>query len=96
MATLYLDRFGHRTFVLVGWAAAAVLTLALAFVDKGHVALMFGLITLSTIPIQSMTVALFPLSVEPFPTLRLTTAQGLSSAGGSTSGNTGFRTARDG
>ncbi len=86
VATLSLDRFGRRAYILVSWAAATVLTLALAFVDEGNVVLMFALITLSTIPIQIMAVALFPMSVEPFPTLYRATAQGLSSASGKIGG----------
>jgi len=86
VATLFIDRVRRRPFVLASWAAAAVLTLALVLVDEGNAVLMFVLITISAIPIQFVAVAMFPLSVEPFPTMQRGTAQGLSSASGKLGG----------
>jgi sugar phosphate permease len=48
--------------------------------------LMFVMITVSALPLQMLAMALFPLSVEPFPTLVRGTAQSLSSASGKAGG----------
>ena len=59
-----IDRFDRRPLVLRGWAIATLLTVVMAFVDEQSVAAVFGLIVLSTIPVQTVSVALFPWSVE--------------------------------
>lgn len=85
-AILVIDRFGRRRFVLVCWAMTTVLTLGLAAVAGGQAIAMFVLITVSALPVQAIAVAMFPLSVEAFPTLVRATAQGLSSACGKLGG----------
>jgi len=82
----YLDRLGRRTFILWSWALSTVLTFGLAAIGAGHVIPMFVMITVSALPTQPLAMALFPLSVEPFPTLFRGTAQGLSSASGKLGG----------
>jgi hypothetical protein len=72
--------------VLSGWVLATVLTIAMAFVDRGAVTVVFVLIILSTVPIQTVTVALFPWSVEFFPTALRASAQGICSASGKLGG----------
>jgi putative MFS transporter len=81
-----LDRLGRRQFILWNWALATVLTFGLAAINAGHVIPMFVMITVSALPTQPLAMALFPLSVEPFPTLFRGTAQGLSSASGKLGG----------
>lgn len=85
-ATIYLDKLGRRSFMLVSWGVTTLLTISLIFVDEGNAILMFALITLSAIPAQLVAVVAFPLSVEPFPTMLRGTAQGLSSAAGKLGG----------
>jgi MFS transporter, putative metabolite transport protein len=85
-AVFFVDRVGRRKFVLIWWAVTLVLTLGLAFAVGGNVILMFVLISVSALPNQIVTVALFSLSVESFPTLQRATAQGLSSASGKLGG----------
>jgi nitrate/nitrite transporter NarK len=72
--------------VLRGWAIATAITAGMAFVDRGQVTAVFVLIVLSTVPIQTVTVALFPWSVEFFPTAMRGTAQGICSASGKLGG----------
>ena len=86
VSTVFVDRVGRRSLVLSGWTIATMLTTVMAFVDDGQVAAAFTLIVLSTLPIQTVTVALFPWSVEFFPTAIRATAQGICSASGKLGG----------
>jgi MFS transporter, putative metabolite transport protein len=86
VSTVFVDRVGRRSLVLSGWAIATMITTVMAFVDDGQVAAAFTLIVLSTLPIQTVTVALFPWSVEFFPTAIRATAQGICSASGKLGG----------
>lgn len=83
---LYIDRSGRRPFILWCWAATTILTFGLAAINPGHVIPMFVMILISALPTQPLAMALFPLSVEPFPTLFRGTAQGISSASGKIGG----------
>jgi putative MFS transporter len=85
-STLIIDRVGRRSLVLRGWAIASAITVGMAFVDRGQVTAVFVLIVVSTVPIQTVTVALFPWSVEFFPTAMRGTAQGICSASGKLGG----------
>jgi MFS transporter, putative metabolite transport protein len=86
VSAVFVDRVGRRSLVLSGWAIATMITIVMAFVDRGQVAAAFTLIVLSTLPIQTVTVALFPWSVEFFPTAIRATAQGICSASGKLGG----------
>jgi putative MFS transporter len=86
VSAVFVDRVGRRSLVLSGWAIATMITVVMAFVDDGQVAAAFALIVLSTLPIQTVTVALFPWSVEFFPTAIRATAQGICSASGKLGG----------
>jgi putative MFS transporter len=85
-AVRFLDRGARRQVILWCWGISTVLTLGLAAISGGHVVLMFVMITVSALPLQMLAMALFPLSVEPFPTLVRGTAQSLSSASGKAGG----------
>ena len=75
-----IDRFDRRPLVLRGWTIATALTVLLALIDENNVAAVFGLIVLSSVPIQTVSVALFPWSVEFFPTSLRATAQSVCAA----------------
>lgn len=60
VSTLIIDRVDRRSLVLRGWAIAWAITVGMAFVDRGQVTAVFVLIVVSTVPIQTVTVALFP------------------------------------
>lgn len=85
-STLVIDRVGRRSLVLRAWAIATAITVGMAFVDRGQVTAVFVLIIVSTVPVQTVTVALFPWSVEFFPTAMRGTAQGICSASGKLGG----------
>jgi putative MFS transporter len=75
VAVRYLDRIGRRTIILICWSVTTALTLCLAALSGGHPFAMFVMITLSALPQQLLAMALFPLSVEAFPTLVRGTAR---------------------
>ena len=81
-----IDRFDRRPLVLRGWTIATALTVLLALIDENNVAAVFGLIVLSSVPIQTVSVALFPWSVEFFPTTLRATAQSVCAASGKAGG----------
>jgi putative MFS transporter len=85
-SALVIDRFSRRALVLRCWALATVLTIVMAFVGEHAVAAVFGLIVLSTLPIQTVSVVLAPWSVEFFPTALRATAQGVCAASGKAGG----------
>ncbi|MGW0516019.1 MFS transporter [Crossiella sp. NPDC003009] len=82
----YLDRIGRRPIILWCWAIPTALTFALAAISDGQATTMFVMIMVSALPLQVLAMALFALSVEPFPTLVRGTAQSLSSASGKAGG----------
>ncbi|WP_405064429.1 MFS transporter [Kribbella sp. NBC_01505] len=82
----YLDRIGRRRIILWCWAIPTALTFVLAAISGGNAIAMFVMICVSALPLQILAMALFALSVEPFPTLVRGTAQSLSSASGKAGG----------
>lgn len=86
VAVFFLDRAGRRKFALWCWGASTVLTLSLLAATGGNAVWLFVLITISALPIQGLSVAMFPLSVEAFPTLYRATGQSFSSAAGKLGG----------
>lgn len=75
---MYLDRMGRRSVILIGWAFNVVLTFSLAFVSQNQSIVFVGLLMGSTIFNQIVTTALYPWSVEFFPTMLRATAQGMA------------------
>lgn len=86
LAVFFLDRAGRRKFALWSWGASTVLTISLLAATGGSAVWLFVLITISALPIQVLAAAMFPLSVEAFPTLYRATAQSFSSAAGKLGG----------
>ncbi len=81
-SAVYIDRVDRRAVMFWTWALATVLTVVLAFVSPKEPLVIFALLVLSALPIQTMTVALWPWSVEFFPTLLRGSAEGISGACG--------------
>ncbi len=86
ISALYIDKVGRRTIILIGWALATAVTLWMAFVSSSDPMMLFVVLLLSTVPIQTVTVAIFPWSVEFFPTKLRGTAQSVASASGKLGG----------
>jgi len=86
ISAVYIDKMGRRSIVLWGWALATLITLIMAFVGSSTAIALFVLLLLSTVPIQTVTVALFPWSVEFFPTSLRASAQSFASASGKLGG----------
>ncbi|EFH84822.1 MFS transporter [Ktedonobacter racemifer] len=78
ITALFLDRIGRRSIILTSWLINVVFTFAVAFVTGSQPILFVALILASTICNQIVTTALYPWSVEFFPTMLRGTAQGLA------------------
>ena len=86
VSAIYIDRIGRRSVIMWGWGIATVITFILAFVSHSAAMGMFATLLLSTLPIQTVTVALFPWSVEFFPTTLRASAQSFAAASGKLGG----------
>ncbi len=78
VTALCLDRIGRRSIILIGWIFNVIFTFAVAFVTGSQPILFVTLIMASTICNQVVSTAIYPWSVEFFPTRLRGTAQGLA------------------
>ncbi|BCL79025.1 MFS transporter [Ktedonobacteria bacterium brp13] len=78
VTALCLDRIGRRSIILIGWFFNIIFTFAVAFVTGSQPILFVTLIMASTICNQVVSTAIYPWSVEFFPTMLRGTAQGLA------------------
>jgi putative MFS transporter len=78
ITALLLDRIGRRPIILIAWLLDVVFTFAVAFVTGSQPILFVALMLTSTICNQIVSTAIYPWSVEFFPTRLRGTAQGLA------------------